>query len=96
VRRLDSRLAVGAIELLQPGVPEAPDRVYGLSARYTKFNGAIPAPPSGSPAPTALTLTDPGLPFRHDHGLQIPRLMYSPGLAPTTHLNALLNAASDS
>jgi serine/threonine protein kinase len=28
--------------------------------------------------------------------LQIPRLRYSPGLAPTTRLNALLNAASDS
>jgi hypothetical protein len=35
-------------------------------------------------------------PFRHDPGLQIPRLRYSPGLAPTTRLNALLNAASDS
>jgi hypothetical protein len=35
-------------------------------------------------------------PFRHDHGLQIPRLRYSPGLVPTTRLNALLNAASDS
>src|ERR1700693_3056469 len=34
-------------------------------------------------------------PFRHDPGLQIPRLRYSPGLAPTTRLNALLNAASD-
>jgi hypothetical protein len=34
--------------------------------------------------------------FRHDPGLQIPRLRYSPGLAPTTRLNALLNAASDS
>jgi hypothetical protein len=28
--------------------------------------------------------------------LEIPRLRYSPGLAPTTRLNALLNAASDS
>src|ERR1700686_4701521 len=28
--------------------------------------------------------------------IQIPRLRYSPGLAPTTRLNALLNAASDS
>jgi hypothetical protein len=35
-------------------------------------------------------------PFRHDPGLQKPRLRYSPGLAPTTRLNALLNAASDS
>src|ERR1700730_12380748 len=35
-------------------------------------------------------------PFRHDPGLQIPRSRYSPGLAPTTRLNALLNAASDS
>lgn len=35
-------------------------------------------------------------PFRHNPGLQIPRLRYSPGLAPTTRLNALLNAASDS
>jgi hypothetical protein len=35
-------------------------------------------------------------PFRHDPGLQIPRLRYSRGLAPTTRLNALLNAASDS
>src|SRR5882762_10445388 len=35
-------------------------------------------------------------PFRPDPGLQIPRLRYSPGLAPTTRLNALLNAASDS
>src|SRR6266850_2477201 len=35
-------------------------------------------------------------PFRHDPGLQIPCLRYSPGLAPTTRLNALLNAASDS
>ena len=35
-------------------------------------------------------------PFRYDAGLQIPRLRYSPGLAPTTRLNALLNAASDS
>jgi hypothetical protein len=35
-------------------------------------------------------------PFRYDPGLQIPRLRYSPGLAPTTRLNALLNAASDS
>src|ERR1039457_7121882 len=34
--------------------------------------------------------------FRHDPGRQIPRLRYSPGLAPTTRLNALLNAASDS
>jgi hypothetical protein len=34
--------------------------------------------------------------FRHDPGRQIPRLMYSPVLAPTTRLNALLNAASDS
>jgi tetratricopeptide (TPR) repeat protein len=34
--------------------------------------------------------------FRHYRGLQIPRLRYSPGLAPTTRLNALLNAASDS
>lgn len=33
--------------------------------------------------------------FRHDPDLQI-RLRYSPGLAPTTRLNALLNAASDS
>jgi hypothetical protein len=35
-------------------------------------------------------------PFRHDPGLQIPRLRYSPGLVPTTRLNALLKAASDS
>jgi hypothetical protein len=35
-------------------------------------------------------------PFRHDPGLQIPRLRYSPGLAPTTRLNALLKAAPDS
>src|ERR1700686_713977 len=35
-------------------------------------------------------------PFRYDPGLQIPRLRHSPGLAPTTRLNALLNAASDS
>ena len=35
-------------------------------------------------------------PFRHDPSLQIPRLRYSPGLAPTTRLNALLNEASDS
>jgi hypothetical protein len=33
---------------------------------------------------------------RHNPGLQIPRLRYSPGLAPTTRLNALLNAAPDS
>src|SRR6202140_3348441 len=35
-------------------------------------------------------------PFRDDPSLQIRRLRYSPGLAPTTRLNALLNAASDS
>src|ERR1700679_4135633 len=35
-------------------------------------------------------------PFRHNPGLQISRLRYSLGLAPTTRLNALLNAASDS
>jgi hypothetical protein len=35
-------------------------------------------------------------PFRRYRGLQKPRLRYSPGLAPTTRLNALLNAASDS
>src|SRR5882672_12414725 len=35
-------------------------------------------------------------PFRHDPGLQMPCLRYSPGLAPTTRLNALLKAASDS
>src|SRR5579859_5113500 len=35
-------------------------------------------------------------PFRHDPDFQIPRLRYSPGLAPTTRLNALPNAASDS
>src|SRR6202050_5558297 len=35
-------------------------------------------------------------PFRYNPSLQIPRLRYSPGLAPTTRLNALLNAASDS
>jgi hypothetical protein len=35
-------------------------------------------------------------PFRDDRGLQKLRLRYSPGLAPTTRLNALLNAASDS
>src|SRR5476651_2322605 len=34
--------------------------------------------------------------FRHDPGRQIPRLRYSPGLAPTTRLNALLKAAPDS
>lgn len=33
----------------------------------------------------------PGLPWSSR-----PRLRYSPGLAPTTRLNALLNAASDS
>src|ERR1700730_15713385 len=35
-------------------------------------------------------------PFRDDPSLQIRRLRYSPGLAPTTRLNALLNAAWDS
>jgi hypothetical protein len=50
----------------------------------------------GFGAQSAFTGTDRGLPFRHDPGLQIPRLRYSPGLAPTTRLNALLNAASDS
>jgi hypothetical protein len=35
-------------------------------------------------------------PSRHYRGLQNPRLRYSPGLDPTTRLNALLNAASDS
>jgi len=34
--------------------------------------------------------------FRHDPDPQIPRLRYSPGLAPTTRLNALLKAAPDS
>ena len=34
--------------------------------------------------------------FRHDPVRQIPRLKYSPGLAPTTRLNALLKAAPDS
>ena len=34
--------------------------------------------------------------IRHDPGRQIPRLKYSPGLAPTTRLNALLKAAPDS
>jgi hypothetical protein len=35
-------------------------------------------------------------PFRYDPGFQIPRLRYSPGLVPTTRLNALLKAAPDS
>jgi hypothetical protein len=49
------------------------------------------------PAAEVRTLRFKNLPpCRHDPGLQIPRLRYSPGLAPTTRLNALLNAASDS
>jgi len=35
-------------------------------------------------------------PFRHYPWPSKPRLRYPPGLAPTTRLNALLNAASDS
>jgi hypothetical protein len=35
-------------------------------------------------------------PFRDYRGPSKPRLRNSPGLAPTTRLNALLNAASDS
>src|SRR5438309_10917807 len=46
--------------------------------------------------PKVRNLRFKNLPLRHDLGLQIPRLRYSPGLAPTTRLNALLNAASDS
>ena len=41
--------------------------------------------------PTAKSSAIPALPW-----FPKPRLRYSPGLAPTTRLNALLNAASDS
>jgi hypothetical protein len=56
----------------------------------------FPKPGTAGPAAKVRILHFKNLPpFRHDPGLQVPRLRYSPGLAPTTRLNALLNAASD-
>src|ERR1700688_1878067 len=61
------------------------------------FQWRNPLPWHLGPPPKVRILRFKNLPpFRYDPGLQIPRLRYSPGLAPTTRLNALLNAASDS
>ena len=47
MRRKDSRLAVGAIKPLQPGVPEAPNHVSIVSIRYTKVNTIMQADSTG-------------------------------------------------
>jgi hypothetical protein len=47
VRRLDSRLAVGTVETIQSGVPEALDHLYIVSTQYTKiktFRNPQPGP----------------------------------------------------
>ncbi len=36
VRWLDSRLAVSAVKILQPGMPETPDHLYSVLTRYTE------------------------------------------------------------
>jgi hypothetical protein len=66
----------------------------GLSFGTRRWKNTLPWHPG--PAAKVRILHFKNLPpFRHDPGLQVPRLRYSPGLAPTTRLNALLNAASD-
>jgi hypothetical protein len=70
----------------------APDKAFEAPLSWEEHTSMMPRP-----AAKVRTLRFKNLPpFRHDRGLQIPRLRYSPGLVPTTRLNALLNAASDS
>jgi hypothetical protein len=88
----------GAFVMLPAVWAPSPDyrEAKGVTANYVAEAQRGSGPPLiRSPKRTSLPLQNssavPALPWPSK-----PRLRYSPGLVPTTRLNALLNAASDS
>ena len=89
-RRLDAFAGTDHGRLWVRGLAFPSARHLGRPFQWKNFHGTWVPQRQNSPLQKSSAISG------NDPGLQIPRLRYSPGLAPTTRLNALLNAASDS